>query len=178
MKARCVASAMSAVSRAVSADTVTDSTRGTWSNSCRLPVPHRPAGARPPSTTMGAPENEAWEIALIPLVTPGPAVRTARPGERVSLPVASAANAAVCSCRTSSREIPWSSFSAASYIGKTCAPESVNMVRTPCAAATAVAWDPPWPATGPDSSIPRSSRSCPAGSFWLTGALPGRLIPP
>ncbi len=36
-------------------------------------------------------------MALAPLVTPGPAVRTASPGTRVSLPVASAANAAVCS---------------------------------------------------------------------------------
>ncbi len=35
------------------------------------------------------------------LVTPGPAVTTASPGRRVSLAVPSAANVAVCSCRTS-----------------------------------------------------------------------------
>ena len=75
----------------------TGATIGTWSSSWRLPLPHRLAGARPPTTTIGDPANWAWAMALTPLVTPGPAVSTASPGTRVSLPVASAAKAAVCS---------------------------------------------------------------------------------
>ena len=117
--ARCVASAMSSGPVAVSAETVTGASSGTWSNSCSAPDPQRFAGARPPITTIGAPEKCACVTALTPLVTPGPAVSTARPGERVSLPVASAAKAAVCSCRTSSRATPWSSLAAASYMGNT-----------------------------------------------------------
>ena len=41
--------------------------------------------------------NFAWAMALAPLVTPGPAVNTAKPGLRVSLPMVSAAKVAVCS---------------------------------------------------------------------------------
>ena len=78
-------------------------------------------------------------------MTPGPAVSTASPGVRVSLPVASAAKAAVCSCRTSRICIGGWAFTAPSYIGKTWAPESVNMVRTPWARATATACSPAWP---------------------------------
>jgi hypothetical protein len=81
----------------VRASLVTVSSSGGWSNSCRLPLPHFSAGARPPITTSGDPLNCAWVIALTPLVTPGPAVSTASPGVRVSLPSASAANTAVCS---------------------------------------------------------------------------------
>ena len=81
----------------------------------------------------------------MPLVTPGPAVSTASPGTRVSLPVASAAKAAVCSCRTSSSRIGGSAFTAPSYIGKTWAPDSVNIVSTPWARATATASSPAWP---------------------------------
>ncbi len=102
-------------------------------------MPQRFCGARPPTTTSGEPANWAWAIALTPLVTPGPAVSTASPGTRVSLPVASAANAAVCSWRTSSSRIGGSAFTAPSYIGNTCAPDSVNIVSTPCARATATA---------------------------------------
>ena len=50
----------------------TDSRIGGWSSSCRLPLPQRLAGARPPTTTIGEPANCAWAIALTPLVTPGP----------------------------------------------------------------------------------------------------------
>ena len=64
-------------------------------------MPQRVVGARPPMTTSGEPANRAWAIALTPFVTPGPAVSTARPGTRVSFPVASAAKTAVASCRTS-----------------------------------------------------------------------------
>ena len=122
-----------------------DATIGGWSSSWRLPLPQRFCGARPPTTTIGEPANCAWAIALTPLVTPGPAVSTASPGTRVSLPVASAANAAVCSWRTSSSRIGGSAFTAPSYIGKTWAPESVNIVSTPCARATATASSPLWP---------------------------------
>ena len=115
---------------------------GGWSSSWRLPLPQRLAGARPPTTTIGEPANCAWAIALTPLVTPGPAVSTASPGTRVSLPVASAANAAVCSWRTSTSRIGGSAFTAPSYIGKTWAPERVNIVSTPWARATATASSP------------------------------------
>ena len=115
---------------------------GGWSSSWSEPLPHRLAGARPPTTTRGEPLNCAWAIALTPLVTPGPAVSTARPGLRVSLPIASAAKAAVCSWRTSTIRIFGSAVTAPSYIGKTWAPDSVNITSTPCARATATACCP------------------------------------
>ena len=124
---------------------VTGARIGGWSSSWRLPLPQRLAGARPPTTTIGEPANWACAIALTPLVTPGPAVSTARPGVRVSLPVASAAKAAVCSWRTSSSRIGGSALTAPSYIGKTWAPDSVNIVSTPWARATATACSPAWP---------------------------------
>ena len=129
----------------VRASLVTGATIGGWSSSWRLPLPQRFCGARPPTTTIGEPANCAWAIALTPLVTPGPAVSTASPGTRVSLPVASAANAAVCSWRTSRSRIGGSALTAPSYIGKTCAPDSVNIVSTPCARATATASSPRGP---------------------------------
>ena len=49
------------------------------------PEPQRSSGARPPSTTTGAPLKNAEVIAETPFVTPGPAVSAARPGRRVSL---------------------------------------------------------------------------------------------
>ena len=64
----------------VRASLVTDATIGGWSSSWRLPLPQRFCGARPPTTTIGEPANCACAIALTPLVTPGPAVSTARPG--------------------------------------------------------------------------------------------------
>ncbi len=124
-------SATSAALWMVRASLVTGAKIGGWSSSWRLPVPQRLAGARPPTTTNGDPPNRACATALTPLVTPGPAVSTASPGVRVSLPVASAAKAAVCSCRTSRICIGGSAFTAPSYIGKTWAPESVNMVLHP-----------------------------------------------
>ena len=101
MNASSTAPAISSTRCTVRADLVTDARIGGWSSSCRLPMPQRFAGARPPTTTSGEPLNCAWVTALTPLVTPGPAVSTASPGTRVSLPTASAANTAVCSCRTS-----------------------------------------------------------------------------
>ena len=115
---------------------------GGWSSSWSEPLPQRFCGARPPTTTRGEPLNCAWATALTPLVTPGPAVSTARPGVRVSLPIASAAKAAVCSWRTSRMRIFGSAVTAPSYIGKTWAPDSVNITSTPCARATATAC---WP---------------------------------
>ena len=53
-------------------------------------------------------------MALIPFVTPGPAVSTANPGVLVSRAVASAANTAVCSCRTSMIGIGGSALTAPS----------------------------------------------------------------
>ena len=85
---------------------------GTWSNSCSEPAPQRACGARPPSTMRGEPLKWAVVTALMPLVTPGPAVRTATPGRRVSLAMPSAAKVAVCSWRTSTMRT--SCFTAAS----------------------------------------------------------------
>jgi hypothetical protein len=45
-------------------------------------------------------------IALIAFVTPGPAVTAATPGRRVTFAQPSAANAAVCSWRTSTMSMP------------------------------------------------------------------------
>ena len=69
--------------------------------------------------------------ALTEFVTPGPAVTAASPGVRVSRAVASAANTAVCSCRTSTSRTGWPPLTAASYSGNTCPPDSVNRVDTP-----------------------------------------------
>ena len=94
-------------------------------------------------TTTGAPLKCAVTTALRLLVTPGPAVTTARPGTRVSRAVASAANTAVCSCRTSISRTGGSACTEASYSGKTCPPDSVNIVVTPCWRAAATASSPP-----------------------------------
>ncbi len=69
---------------AVAANRVSGATNGTWSISCGDPIPQRPAGARPPRTGSGEEFCWAAAIALIPLVTPGPAVRAATPGWRVT----------------------------------------------------------------------------------------------
>ena len=90
----------------VSADLTSGETKGRWSISCSEPEPQRISGARPPSTQTG--ELLAWApaIALIPLVTPGPAVSAATPTPRVALANPSAAKAADCSWRTSTSSIP------------------------------------------------------------------------
>ncbi len=137
--ASCMPSATSAAVWMVRASLETGARIGGWSSSWSEPLPQRFCGARPPTTTRGEPLNCAWATALTPLVTPGPAVRTASPGVRVSLPIASAANAAVCSWRTSRMRIFGSAVTAPSYIGKTWAPDSVNITSTPCAWATATA---------------------------------------
>ena len=90
----------------VSADLTSGETTGRWSNSCSEPEPQRISGARPPSTQTGEPLAWAPAIALIPLVTPGPAVSAATPRPRVALAKPSAAKIAVCSWRTSTISMP------------------------------------------------------------------------
>ena len=97
---------ISAVLWAVAACLTTGATKGTWSISCSEPWPQRNAGARPPSTSIGELFWAAEAIALMPLVTPGPAVRAHTPGVRVTLAQPSAANAAACSWRTSTMSMP------------------------------------------------------------------------
>ena len=46
-----------AAERTVAACLVTGASSGGWSSSCSAPLPQRNAGARPPSTTTGAPLN-------------------------------------------------------------------------------------------------------------------------
>ncbi len=65
---------------AVAANRVNGDTNGTWSISCSEPMPHRPAGARPPRISSGDEFCWAAAMALMPLVTPGPAVSAATPG--------------------------------------------------------------------------------------------------
>ena len=175
MNASSTAPGISATVCTVRADFVTGASSGGWSSSWRLPMPQRFAGARPPTTTSGEPLNCAWVMALTPLVTPGPAVRTASPGTRVSLPTASAAKTAVCSCRTSSRRIGGAACTAPSYIGKTWAPERVNIVSTPCAAATATACSPPWPSLAVVGSVRGAVTSLIPGGYRVVGAVPGSL---
>ena len=67
------------------ADFVIEARIGTWSSSCSDPAPQRRCGARPPSTTSGAPLNHAEVTAETPFVMPGPAVSAATAGRRVSL---------------------------------------------------------------------------------------------
>jgi hypothetical protein len=90
----------------VAASLTTGRTNGTWSISCREPWPQRIAGARPPSTIIGEWFCSADAIALIPFVTPGPAVRAATPGSRVTFAQPSAAKAAVASWRVSTISTP------------------------------------------------------------------------
>ena len=97
---------MSAVAVAVVADFTSGRTNGTWSISCSEPWPQRIWGARPPRTSIGEWFCCAEPSALIPLVTPGPAVSAHTPGVRVTLAQPSAANAALASWRTTTRSMP------------------------------------------------------------------------
>ena len=101
-----ISSGMSAVVPAVAAIFVSGLTNGTWSISWSEPMPQRIAGARPPSTTSGELFICAEPSGLIPLVTPGPAVSAQTPGSRVTFAQPSAANAADCSWRVSTRSMP------------------------------------------------------------------------
>ena len=97
---------ISAVAPAVAASLTSGRTNGTWSISCSDPCPQRIAGARPPSTSTGEWFCCAEAIALMPLVTPGPAVSAATPGSRVTFAQPSAAKVADASWRTSTMSIP------------------------------------------------------------------------
>ena len=74
-----MASGISAVDCTVADARVSGAVKGTWSISCSDPWPQRMAGARPPSTTIGEPFWSAEPMALMPLVTPGPAVSAQTP---------------------------------------------------------------------------------------------------
>ena len=80
-------------------------------------------------------------------VTPGPAVTTATPTP-VSRAVASAAKAAVCSCRVSMTRMP--RRFASTKIGAMCPPASPNSDRTPCRYSTSAT---KWPPLGRDGSL-------------------------
>jgi hypothetical protein len=97
---------ISAVAPAVAASFTSGRTNGTWSISWSDPCPQRMAGARPPSTSTGEWLDCALAIALMPLVTPGPAVSAATPGSRVTFAHPSAAKVAEASWRTSTMPIP------------------------------------------------------------------------
>jgi len=102
----CGGAGISSVLPAVAASLVTGRTNGTWSISCSEPCPQRICGARPPSTSIGELFCCAEAMALMPFVTPGPAVSAATPGWRVTFAQPSAAKAAVDSWRTSMRSMP------------------------------------------------------------------------
>ena len=82
--AAAVISGIRAVSFTVAADLTSGETNGRWSISCSEPEPQRISGARPPRTQIGEPFAWAPAIALIPFVTPGPAVSAATPRRRVA----------------------------------------------------------------------------------------------
>ena len=105
-QASSISPGISAVAPAVAASLTSGRTNGTWSISCSDPCPQRMAGARPPSTSTGEWFCCAEAIALMPLVTPGPAVSAATPGSRVTFAQPSAAKVAAASCRTSTMSIP------------------------------------------------------------------------
>ncbi len=106
--------------------------------------------ALPPAQRRRAPaEHEIGEwlacapaIALIPLVMPGPAVSAQTPIPRVAFAKPSAANAAVCSWRTSTIPIP--SVLQPSYMEKMWPPESVKSLLTPWAFRRRATSLPPW----------------------------------
>ncbi len=104
--ARSTSPGISAVESGVAANFVSGRTNGTWSSSCSEPCPQRSCGARPPSTSSGEWFCAAEAMALMPLVTPGPAVSAQTPISRVTFAHPSAANAAVCSWRVSISSMP------------------------------------------------------------------------
>ncbi len=85
---------------------VSGETNGRWSISWSEPEPQRISGARPPRTTSGERFCCAPAKALIPLVTPGPAVSAQMPAWRVAFANPSAAQAAEASWRVSTTSIP------------------------------------------------------------------------
>src|SRR5438067_375594 len=119
---------MSPVFWAVTARLVTSATIGTWSTSWREPDPHREAGARPPMTTIGDPQKNAPVMALIPLVTPGPAGRADRGQRRdAGAPPAPDAPGSAATSRAPARH------------GRLPAPRPAHHPRRHCAVSLAVA---------------------------------------
>ena len=104
-------------------------TSGRWSISCNAPRPCNAVGAAPPIRITGDCASCAFFSAVMVLVMPGPAVTAATPGTPESRAVASAANTAVASSRTSTIRIPRALD--AVRIGEIWPPQSVKMVRTP-----------------------------------------------
>jgi hypothetical protein len=74
--------------------------------SCSEPRPRRMVAVAPPSSTSGTWAIWAFLIAVMVLVTPGPAVTAATPGTPVMRATASAAKTAFTSCRTSITRMP------------------------------------------------------------------------
>ena len=95
-----------------------------WSISWREPLPFNNVAAAPPISKTGDWAIWAFFIAVIVLVTPGPAVTIATPTESVNLETASAANTAETSSRTWMMLI--FSFSHPTSIGEMWPPQSVN----------------------------------------------------
>src|SRR6266498_771160 len=65
------------------------------------PISKRESGLRPPIMSIGDLLCQAFAIAVVQSVTPGPAVTTPTPQRRVARDQPSAAWPATCSCRTS-----------------------------------------------------------------------------
>ena len=62
-------------------------------------------------------------------------------------------------------------LTAPSYIGKTCAPERVNIVSTPCACATATASSPAWPwRSVPGTAVASAGAELSSGEVVVTSA--------
>ena len=138
----------------VRASLVTGAMIGGWSSSCRLPLPQRFCGARPPTTTIGEPANWACAIGADAVGDAGAGGQHGEPGRRGSAcrsPRPRTPRSARAARRAS--RIGGSALTAPSYIGKTWAPDRVNIVSTPCARATATASSPPWPVSSAVSFI-------------------------
>ena len=114
------------------------------------PRPLSRVAAAPPRTTSADCASWAFLIAVIVLVTPGPAVTAATPGTPVSRNTASAANTASTSWRTSTTRMP--RCLAPTRMGAMCPPQRVNRNRTPCSTSTDAIRSPPFIAA------PRSGR--------------------
>src|SRR4051794_2103996 len=149
--ARSTMPGISAVGSAVAASLVSGLTNGTWSISWSDPIPHRMAGARPPRTSTGLAFICAEAIALMPLVTPGPAVSAQTPGSRVALAQPSAAKAAACSWRVATVAMP--SPRQPALIGKRGPPGSGNSLETPWAPRRLATSLPPWSAVAFSVSV-------------------------
>ena len=99
-------SAMRLVDGQIAAHFVIGFISESWSNSCSAPHSACASGRAPPSTTSGVWAARQFATAVTVPVTPGPAVTSATPHERRTLPHASAACAADCSCRRSTTRTP------------------------------------------------------------------------